>query len=562
MNTEIITSTDSPTERADSLNHENDPPVTKKARRKRSLPEEISGPLADIGIMRARLGWLLSELRDSVGLPRMLAIAGADILGSIAVTTFAYGMLFVIRTVASDGPIDLLVTTVNPDNKFEVIAVVIGVFVIGTIGASIRYFSEQAASRAAVSMATSFREETNARLREPGSRGWHSTLESNIEPAHFQLVIAAIREASVAARYSVSLAGPIGVGLAALGLVFYLEPLITLIMAPFALLNFVPVLLVGRSLDRLNARIESEAPALRAMSGRSAIAVVDDRDPEFDTELVDFADEQDSLFHDRLLQPVRLQTLGAIAGSALTVLAFSLFILLAPSVNDLDLIAIFTYAISLRFLMRGVKELSTTAAQVSRRAPAIDRYRQFHDDLTTFQERRVRRHQHHEVPETIDFLAMGGQALSMSQGSSILLLAKGRPTRALVERSLLTLERAAITGGTPIDLLADTKFEIYLDGAPREDYVVRKENAIEKIPVKVVVTEDPLLLTMANEADFQFIASNLVHALLNREILTEWDHLFSGVLVVADDELVNCGDMDWARDNLPQIRSVLTADSK
>lgn len=528
-------------------------------RRRFVLPDEILGPLADLSIMRARLGWLLSQIRRGVGLPKMIGIAAADIIGSLAVTAFAYGILFVLRTVAASGPIDLIVYTVDPTSRSQVIGVVVSVFIVGSVGSAIRYMAERAASRAAIKMAKNLRTETLKSVRSTESQGWHSMLDGRLEAEHFQLVVGAIREVSVAARYGVGLAGPIGVGLVSLGVVFYLQPVITLMMIPFAVLNFAPILLVGKSLDGLNKQIDVGGTRLREVTAASALAAVDQDNSEADEIAIASADEQDQLFHDRLLQPIRLQTLGVVSSAALTVIAFIFFILRVPEVSDLNIRAIFTYAISMRFLVRSIREMSTTAAHVSRRALAIDRYRQFHVDLEGFQERRRKRHVYTSQPSSVTLVAADESSTTVVAGETTLLLLKGKPSRVAIEKALLVLEDSAIVGGSPIDLVGDTEFEIRLgDVVEREDYVVRNAPSLDRrVSVKVVVTDEPLLATMSNDARFQFIASNLVQTLLNRKLLDEWDHLFAGVLVVVDDVLVTCGDMDWARENVSTIREAL-----
>ena len=520
------------------------------------VPNSFRESLDDVAVMRDRLGWLVSMLRSSVGTPKMLVIAFFDVVGSIAVSIFAFGLLLVIRVMARSESFDLGPFVIDPAKKSVLLTIVVVVFTLGTIGATINFLAQRAASRAAVELATSMRRETVERLKGHQVRGWHTDLDGSVEAGFFQLIVASIREVSVAARYAVGLAGPIGIGICALCFVLYWEPVVTLIMVPFAVVNFIPALIVGRGLDEANEKIDSGTADVRESSDRSVRLIVEGETEDKGIDVVDVADRMDTLFHRRLLEPVKLQTLSVIASSALSVVAFTIFVLRAGDIRELDIFRVFVFAIALRYLVRGFREVSVTAAQVSRRAPAIDEYQRFHAGLERFERQRKLRHSHHDLPDVVRFVATDESTLTVPRGGTTLLFHKGKPSRPNAEAAMLSLERAAIVGGTPIDLLTNTRFASAEDDLVVEEYVVGTGKD-EDDYVRVLMTNDPLAATIANDAEYQFIASNILQALFDKALWDEWAHLFAGVLVITDGELTACGDIAWATENIAEIRSNL-----
>lgn len=500
----------------------------------------------------ASLTWLVRGMTSTVGVLRMASISVQAFFGSVAVSIMTFAVILVIRSVAPNGTGSLFDELPVPELELAPMLAVI--LIGGSIGAYLLYRSERLASAAAVEFGDLLRHDVTRELNRPLSRGWQTALDGRPKQVLLQAIVAGVREITMAARETLRLVGPVSMFLGTGIVLFAIDPIVTLLIVPIAAIFSLPLYLVNRRMASLNesfdeAQVEASDQLAEAME-----ELLEQGHTERAQDLIDSARKGDNVTHARMLEPIRLRALSVVVTAFFAVVVLLLFVL--RNGEELDFLRMMIYIITMRLCASAVQRIAAAITGITRRATSIHRYRTLVEDLNNYRKNRIVRLTADDFPAQIDIVDSSGNALTLRRGSTTVLLVRRPPTRATADEALIMLEHNLDAQDLTCDLLGSTSVATTEEDLLFEDYVVNGEAVDIQFPVNLSIGIDVGTAAMFGSNSINLVLTHMPAEAWDAS-LEDWEHLVTGVIAIADNEVKAVGSLDWARSNRKTVLASL-----
>lgn len=300
---------------------------------------------------RVEIRWMIARLSAALGWARSVMLVLLSAAGSLTVLVIGFSAIAIVQVAASDGS-DRIRGIPVPDIALTTLMVI--VVAIAMIGVASLLGSEWLARSGARACATALRREVLARV-------------DAFDPTVSSVVIQDVRHVASSALVVSRLPGPATIVVGSGLILMLLDPLLTTMLAPFALVMVV----IGR---RMRAEAESLSVELEGSRARGVELFRNERSDVWSSELHTEAERGD----DATLRLAGQSSRSQAAGLASVALMLTIALLgtdVSSDASTTDVARLIIYVLVARLLVRSLQQITATRAVISRHLGAIRRCR-------------------------------------------------------------------------------------------------------------------------------------------------------------------------------------------